>query len=48
MNNQKFVNLLLVVLFIVVLATCYNHFIADDKKTEDALMTTASQTETTQ
>lgn len=35
MNNQNFVNILLVVLFVVILGTCYNHFFKEESGVEE-------------
>lgn len=47
MNNQNFINILLVALFVVILGTCYNHFFKEESGVEENFAT-AQQTETPQ
>ena len=44
MNNQNLINILLVALFVVILGSCYNHFVKDDKVAEENLAVTFTAT----
>ena len=48
MNNQNLINILLVALFVVILGSCYNHFLKDDKVAEENLAVTQTEAPQTQ
>lgn len=48
MNNQNLINILLVALFVVILGSCYNHFLKDDKVADENLAVTQTEAPQTQ